>query len=332
MMRGLGKALGQWLSRRRGAAEREILLGQRRIYILPTRFGVLFAVVLLLMLTGSINYALSLGYILTFLLAALAISTILHTFRNLAGLRLTAARTAPVFAGDVARFPICIDNPALAERYSLTLARAKREIALLDVPAETKVIATATVAAPRRGVLKPGRLTISTRFPLGLFRAWAYLHLDAACIVYPRPAPAGVPLPRAQVGAAAAFAHARGSDDFAGLRSYLAGDSPRHVAWKAAARGQTLLTKQFMADTEGELWLRLDALSDELDIEEKVSRLARWVLEADAARLRYGLDLPGLSVPLACGGVHRERCLEALALFELPTSAPLLRPRRSESR
>ena len=87
-----------------------------------------------------------------------------------------------------------------------------------------------------------------------------------------------------------------------------------------------------MADTEGELWLRLDALSDELDIEEKVSRLARWVLEADAARLRYGLDLPGLSVPLGCGGVHRERCLEALALFELPTSAPSLRPRRSESR
>jgi uncharacterized protein (DUF58 family) len=330
MMRSLGKALRQWLSRRRGAAEREILLGQRRIYILPTRFGVLFAVVLLLMLTGSINYALSLGYILTFLLAALAISTILHTFRNLAGLRLTAHRTAPVFAGDVARFPICIDNRALAERCSLSLSRAKREIALVDVPAETRVVATATVAAPRRGVLKPGTLTISTRFPLGLFRAWAYLHLDAACIVYPKPAPAGVPLPRAQTGSAGAFAHSRGSDDFAGLRAYLAGDSPRHVAWKAAARDQTLLTKQFMGDSEGELWLRIDALSEDLDTEDKVSRLARWVLEADAARVRYGLDLRGASVPLGCGGVHRERCLEALALFEVPAAAPSPRARRSK--
>jgi uncharacterized protein (DUF58 family) len=327
-MRVFCNALRQCLSRRRGSAERETLLVQRRIYILPTRFGVLFAVVLLLMLTGSMNYALSLGYILTFLLAALAISTILHTLRNLAGLRLTALRTSPVFAGDVARFPICIDNVAMTERCSLLLARAKREIAVVDVPAESKVIATATIAAPRRGVLQPGRLTISTRFPLGLFRAWAYVQLDAACIVYPRPAPAGPPLPRAQPGAAEGIAHARGSDDFAGLRPYLAGDSPRHVAWKAAARGQSLLTKQFMGDMEGELWLRADALPDELNIEEKLSRLARWVLEADAARLRYGLDLPGLSVPLGFGGAHRERCLEALALFE-PTEPSAVRSRRS---
>jgi uncharacterized protein (DUF58 family) len=332
MMRAFCKALRQWLSRRRGSAQREILLVQHRIYILPTRFGVLFAVVLLLMLTGSINYALSLGYILTFLLAALAISTILHTFRNLAGLRLTALRISPVFAGDIARFPICIDNPAMAERCSLTLARAKREVALVDVPAESKVIATAAIAAPRRGLLKPGRLTISTRFPLGLFRAWAYIHLDAACIVYPRPAAAGLPLPRAQTGAAEGLAHARGNDDFAGLRPYLTGDSPRHVAWKAAARDQSLLTKQFMGDTEGALWLRADALPDELGTEEKLSRLARWVLEADAARLRYGLELPGMVVPLGGGGVHRERCLEALALFEPTSSTGVVRSRRGDRR
>src|SRR5690348_14334419 len=129
-MHGIAKAF-EFVSRRRGEpVEREIVLVRRRIYILPTRFGGLFAVMLLLMLNGSVNYALSLGYLLTFLLSALAVSTILHTFRNLAGLRVSALRTAPVFAGDVAQFQLCIANPAGADRYNLSLMRDKRELAV----------------------------------------------------------------------------------------------------------------------------------------------------------------------------------------------------------
>lgn len=323
-MPAVSKVFRGWLSRRRGSPEREILLVQRRIYILPTRFGVLFAVVLLLMLTGSINYALSLGYVLTFLLAALAVSAVLHTFRNLAGLRFTALRTPAVFAGDIAQFRICIDNTAMAERCSLALVRNRREIAFIDVPAEARVITAAPVTAQRRGLLRPEALTIATRFPLGLFRAWACINLDTECIVYPRPAPAGVPLPPQQAGGAGSAGQARGTDDFSGLRSYLAGDSPRHVAWKAAARGQALLTKQFLGEADGELWLRADALSADLGLEDRLSRLSRWVLDAHTAGVRYGLELPGVLIPPNCGGLHRTRCLEALALFEPSGGTPVL--------
>jgi uncharacterized protein (DUF58 family) len=319
-MRAIAKAFEFVSSRRGDPPQRDIVLVRRRIYILPTRFGVLFAVMLLLMLTGSANYALSLGYVLTFLLAALAISTILHTFRNLAGLRVSALRTAPVFAGDVAQFRLSIANDATADRYSLALIHGEREFAVVDVPAEGAVIATAAIATTTRGVFKPGRLTISTRFPLGLFRAWAYLQLDTRCIVYPRPASATTPLRQANVGASDGGGQGRGIDDFAGLRRYVMGDSPRQLAWKAVARDQGLLTKQFLGDAEGELWLRLDDLPHELHFEEKLSRLARCVIQAHAAGQAYGLDLGATVLPLGRGGAHRERCLEALALCE-PRSA-----------
>src|SRR5689334_23944144 len=130
-MRALSKLIERWRRHRYGANEREIVLVRRRVYMLPTRFGVLFGVMLLLMLSGSVNYALGLGYVLTFLLAALSVSTILHTFRNLAGLRVTTLRTTPVFAGDVAHFQLCIDNAAGADRCSLTLVREKRELAII---------------------------------------------------------------------------------------------------------------------------------------------------------------------------------------------------------
>src|SRR5687768_5226961 len=115
------KALNTWLFQLRGPERGEVVLVQRRIFILPARPGVAFAFVLLLMLVGSINYSLSLGFVLTFLLGSVGFTAMLHTFRNLAGLRIKAGRTAPVFAGETARFAVCLHNPTKSRRYSIVL-------------------------------------------------------------------------------------------------------------------------------------------------------------------------------------------------------------------
>lgn len=318
------KRFSSWLFQLRGPEKGEIVLVQRRIFILPTRSGFTFGFVLLLMLAGSINYSLSLGFILTFLLASLAISAILHTYRNIAGLRITAARTAPVFAGELARFRVCVHNAARTDRYSVALTRDKREVVHFDVPAADSVIAAIGVPADRRGIVRPGRLTLYTRFPVGLFHAWSYIDLDTSCVVYPRPAPAGLALPPLTGGNSEGSGLALGTEDFAGLREYHAGDSPGRIAWKAAARDQGLLTKQFVGRTSAELKLSLDLLPRDMDLEEKLSRLARWVLDAEAAGIAYALDVGRTHVSLGTGEGHRERCLEALALFD---ADPALRRR-----
>ncbi|MFN7088094.1 MAG: DUF58 domain-containing protein [Burkholderiales bacterium] len=311
-----------WIFRPHGAESGAVVLGQRRVFIVPTRQGVAFAVVLVLLLTGSINYNLSLGYVLTFLLAAMGIVAMLHTFRNLGGLRLSAARASPVFAGEHARFTICIDNPGATDRYRIGLTRDHQGTAYTDVPARRSALLDITVAAPRRGLLRPGKLTLFTRYPLGLYHAWAYFEPDVQCTVYPRPAPAGLALPAPENVAGPHAGRGAGREDFAGLRPYHAGDSPRHIAWKAAARGQGLLTKQFGGRGVSEVWLAWESLPARMGFEEKLSHLARWVLDAHASGMPFGLRLPGKTIAIAGGDAQRGRCLEALARFEPGTAHP----------
>lgn len=314
--RALRRLLERWLFRLRGAESGSIVLAQRRIFILPSGYGIAYVGALLLMLTGSINYNLSLGFVLTFLLGALGVNSILHTFRNLARLRISPGRAPPVFCGEVARFALVFDNPGALDRYSIGVTRDGRHETYLDVPAARSASVQVAIPAVRRGVLKPGRLTVFTRFPLGLCYAWAYADLDMRCIVYPRPDPLAVPLPLPAADAGRGVAHGAGREDFAGLRSYHPGDSPRHIAWKAAARGQDLLTKQFSGHADTELWLDWQSTPPALGGEARLSRLARWVLDAHARGLSFGLRLPGLALPPAPGDAQRERCLEALALFD----------------
>ena len=169
--------------------------------------------------------------------------------------------------------------------------------------------------APKRGRLALGRVMLETRFPLGLFRAWSYVEPDARCVVYPRPERSPLPPFSGQAAAGALRTQTAGSDDFAGLRGYQRSDSPRHIAWKAVARSEDLLTKQFAGEAAAELWL--DALLPAgLALEQRLSRLAGWVLAAERAGAHYGLRLPGVEIAPARGDVHRAACLQALALCD----------------
>jgi uncharacterized protein (DUF58 family) len=317
MYMALRNQFQRWLFQLRGPETGVIVLMQRRIFILPTRHGLMFAAMLMLMLTGSINYSLSLGFILTFLLGAMGVNTIIYTFRNLANLRITGGRARPVFAGDTAHFIVHLENVGDTPRYAVNLTHDKRDWETVDIPARTAVSTAAGVPARRRGLLRPGRLTLFTRYPLGLVYAWAYLDLDTRCVVYPRPASPGLPLPAPATSAGAGSERGTGQEDFSGMRQYHVGDSPRHIAWKLAARDQGLLTKQFSGRAEAELWLDWSLLPAAMGTEEKLSHLARWVINAHETGLSFGLRLPGKTVEMANGDAQRERGLEALALFEL---------------
>ena len=326
MYAALKNRLYHWIFQPRGPEAGTIVLVQRRVFILPTRQGLAYAATLLLMLIGSINYGLGLGFVLTFLLVGLGINAMLHTFRNLAHLRVSSGRVAPVFAGEHARFTVRLQNPTVTNRYELGLTRDRIGVEFCNIASRRDVLASMDVPAPRRGLMRPGRLTLFTRYPLGLFHAWSYLDLDAQCVVYPRPAPPGSSLPPEESAAGSGALRGHGQEDFSGLRQYHPGDSLRHVAWKAAARGRDLLTKQFSGRADAELWLDWRQLPVTMDVEQKLSQLARWVIDARTRGASFGLRLPGNTIPMAGGDAQRERCLEALALFDSRA------PDRDESR
>jgi uncharacterized protein (DUF58 family) len=303
----------QWKKRRHPPEHGRIVLVQRRIYILPTRHGVTFACALMLMLMGSINYNLSLGYVLTFLLAGMAIVSILHTFRNLAHLAIAAGKAEPVFAGEMARFTLHAENGRVDPRHAIVFMCEARNVTT-GVPAAGSAMVELQVPAQRRGWLHLPRVTVETRYPLGLFRAWSYVQPAMRALVYPRPDSAPLPDPRPKPETGDAVDAGLGSDDFYGLREYQQTDSPRHIAWKAVARSDTMLTKSFSGRASRELLFDWDDLPSDLDDEARLSRLARWTLLAHAAGVAYGLRLPSVPVPVGLGDAQLARCLRALAL------------------
>jgi uncharacterized protein (DUF58 family) len=295
-----------------------VVLVHRRVYIVPTRLGWLFGATLTILLIGSINYALALGFGLTFLLAGMGLAGMVHTARNLARLAVSAGRAEPVFAGDSAQFRLYLDGRVAFDRPAILVRHlASGAQLVLDVPAGGVGEVVLQVPAAQRGWLDLGRVMLETRFPLSLFRAWSYIEPDARCLVYPRPERSPLPLPSAEAGRGAMRSPTPGNEDFAGLRGYQTSDSPRHVAWKAVARTGDMLTKQFAGESGAELWLDWQLLPAALSLETRLSRLAGWVVESERGGALYGLRLPGVEIPPAHGDAHRTACLQALALFKL---------------
>lgn len=297
-----------------------ILLSARRLYILPTRAGLVFALLLLGLLIGAINYGLSLAYLFTFWFAGLGVTGMLHTQRNLSGMVLRAKASTPIFAGESARLLLEASNPSSLKRYRIGLNHPAGECEECDVPAGAKAELALTLPQTRRGWQPLGRFGIYSRYPLGLFRCWTVLELSGpdsttfGVLVYPAPARDSVPLPVSNSAEQSDAASQSDGDDFTGLRSYQAGDPPRRIAWKAAARSQHLLTKQFSGQRGTKLCLDWSR-TPEKETEARLSRLTRWALDAHAAGVAFELALPGRVVGMGSGEAHLRHCLEALARY-----------------
>ncbi len=303
----------QWARKRQGKDPATVRLAARRIYILPTGVGMIFALMAFAMLLGSLNYNNNLSFALTSLLAALGFVAMHACQRNLVGLEVTYAGVEPVFTGEPARFRIAVTNPSRNARFRLRLYHEETHSEVLDLePGESRIFVLA-IPTRRRGWLELDRFGIRTLFPFELFRAWAWLHMDIRALVYPRPAADAPPPPQSQQSLGHRQHDARGEEDFAGLRRFVPGDSPRHVAWKAYARNEQLLSKRFAGADTSSQWFDFASV-EATDTEQRLAILARWIVDADRAGVDYGLSMPHERIQPAHGEAHRHACLEALAL------------------
>lgn len=311
-----------WLARARQRAfrhapadESAVVLRHSRIYLLPTRRGWALIATLLLMLLASLNYSLSLGIGVTFLLTGLIAAAQLHTFRNLAGIEITPLAAGETFAGGTLPFGLALHAGAAA-RTAIRL-EGGGATAGGDIAAGAARPLSLDVPAPRRGRLALGRVTLVSDFPFALWRGWAYVHFPLEGIVYPAPEIGVPPLPRGE-GGTDSLTEGRSDDaDLAGLREFQRGDPPQRVAWKAVARGAGWYSKEFDgAGGGGPVVLDWAALPATLGTEEKLSRLTAWVLAAERSARPFSLKLPGVYLPPQQGRDHRRAALTALALYQ----------------
>ena len=305
----------RWAEKRQGSDATATRLTAGRVYILPTGVGIIFGLTAFAMLLGSMNYNNNLSFVLTFLLVGIGFVAMHQCQRNLVGLEISYAGSEPVFAGQPCRFRVAVHNTSKSTRFGIGLYHDATASDLCDLGAGESQLLTLPVKTERRGTIRLQRFGIRTLFPFDLFRAWAWLHMDIEGLVYPQPA-ADAPDPPPTMAAQGHRQHdARGEEDFAGLRRYNPGDSPRHVAWKAYARSGQLLSKRFAGADTSSQWFDFADLRG-IDVERRLSILTQWIVTADRTGEDYGLRLPGEEFVPAHGDEHRRRCLTALALFD----------------
>lgn len=306
--------MAAWVLARQGADRLPVRFARRRLYIVPTRAGVGFALLIVSMLIASLNYGASLALLITCLLGGFALVAMHQCHRNLLDLGLAAASANPAFAGEHAVLALTVVNGSPLPRYRVQIDTSAGGAVTTDLPRQGTRRIELAVPAPRRGVLRIDRIRVATTYPFGLFQAWTWVHAPLLITVYPRPRGVRSVPPCGGEESASLPAPGVDRDEWRGLRAFREGDSPRQVAWKAYARGAPLLVKEYASGRATRRLFDFDALAG-LDTETRLEQLARWILDAEARGERYGLVLRGLRLAPENGERHCERALTALARY-----------------
>ncbi|MCO5399174.1 DUF58 domain-containing protein [Ralstonia soli] len=320
----------RFLQRPRTPRDGRIRLDRHHVYILPTASGAGFALLLAVMLLTSLNYNVSLGFLLTFVLAGVVVSAMWQTHRNLVDLEVRGAAGDAVFAGHALNVSVALANVTPWARVGVDVSARDAAAVETSLDAQDAIVAALAFGDQPRGWFRLPRLTVSTRFPLGLFRAWSYADAPLTLLVYPAPEPSAPPLPasftpdpkendREDDARAARTPIEEAADQ---LRIYRPGDPLRSIAWKHSARAGTWMSRTGQPPRHAQCVLAWDALPPAMNVEQRLSRLCAWVLAAEHAPAgeepEYTLSLPGVSIGPARGPAHRDACLRALALWGKP--------------
>ncbi len=286
----------------------------RRIYVLPTRFGLFVGFSLFILTLGALNYNNNAALILGFILISLCNNSLIAAHLSLLGLNIRTQPIAPVFAGQSCLLEILLSkltsDKKTPERIQLNYGES---VTGMQHDAFT-ARASLSIPTHQRGLMAIDRIRLFTQQPLGLATAWSFLNLQDSVMVYP--APRGQPLgAQFKTESEQAGKQVRmKTDQPHHLREFKPGDSRKQIAWKTSARTETLQVREYETAGADDLLLDWQGLRH-LGYEQRIEQLCLWVTQADQKQFRFALNLPGLTLPCATGPEHRRRCLEALALM-----------------
>ena len=297
-----------------------VTIRHERIYILPTRRGMAFLGVVLIMILASMNYRLNLGYALSFIMVGLFASSLLSTYLNLVKLTFHSVKAIDAFAGEPLVFEVALSEPGIRRRHSVEVSTADSHDRL-DIGKTRQVTARLRVTGAQRGIHRLGRITLSSDFPLGLWRGWGYVHPESIGYVYPKPETPPAPFQSKGKGQQAGQRQAD-EREFKELRTYQITDPPASIAWKAVARGGEWYSKAFEAPASDscDIEIKWRDIDNNLSAEKRLSRMCAWIIEADRLGLPYEFQLPGVDAGQRRSFSQRQACLRKLALFDTATS------------
>lgn len=303
----------KWL-KRRIPATKEITLNNRNLFIFPSKNGLSFLLCCFILFLLGTNYQNNLILIMVFFLCSLMITCLLLSYRNLANLTLMAFESEPQFAGKDCKFELRViaDNN---QPQDVSFSFQSNLSDFQTVIDRDKVVLYA--CSRTRGYFNPGRITVRSTFPFGLYTVWTHVDFGIKVLLYPEPIENLIKaVPYSENNSHDSFNQTTlGVDQFSTLKSYQQGESLKSVAWKQLAQGRGWLSKQFEQSLGEDLLLDINSLKH-LPLESRLSFLCYQILELDKCQQRYALTLGKQKIEMNSGKRHKEHCLKALALFE----------------
>ena len=337
----INKRFERWLSKRVPSSF-EHKLSSRNIFIMPTRFGFAYLFFDVLLFLLGTNYQNNTILLLSYLLASLFITVMLHSFYNFSQLTFSSSAKQFTFAEQQAHFPISIkankthfDLNFYFVSQSALGQKALSQAIRIEQCEVGECQAVLPYFALKRGIYDLGRVKVFSEYSLGLFITWAMLDFSHQLVVFPQSKKLSSNhnylsgLDESKENQNNNLLAAAGIDDFAELKSYIVGESQARIAWKQLARGQGKLSKHYQGHQGDLLWLKMSDMPS-LDNETKLSYLCFLILEYGKSESNYGLvldiDLSGITNNLnkpqvikimpSSGFQHQQNCLIALAEFK----------------
>jgi len=303
----------KWLDRRIPLNEK-VELSQRSIFILPSKIGFMFALLLILLMVTAINYQNSLIFALAFWLFSVALSAMIFSFRNLSGLVIKTSHPAFGFVGEHIEIPIRLKSNK-RQHQGLEIAWLKEDLREVAIMANKEKEITIPFQLQKRGHLETPKLSLKSYYPFGLYKCWTWLSLKTPGVVFPKPIFSPFIAGEGEGNDTQSdISLSVGNDEFMGFRNYQVGDSLKHVAWKYLAKGKGLLSKEYDSQQLSMQWLDWHSLQN-MSLESRLSHLCGWVLQAEQEGRAYGLRLPTITIQPGQGDQHRTHCLTQLALY-----------------
>jgi len=306
----ISEKVSEWLASK-SVRKKYFKLSQRNIYIFPTSAGFSFLGLLVLMLVTAINYQNSLVYLLTFFLGSIFFISIWMCFLNLSGLEVSTVDVARNFEGDDSIYLLCFNSPDHIP-IGLMAGVSKQNMGHVLFNTEGLHKHSLRVDHENRGVHRLERLRLESRFPFGFIIAWTWLKLDAELIVYPKPI-FGTKNPVGSLDAVNVNAQLK-SDQVEDLKAYQSGDPSSRIIWKKYAAKDELVVRDVEHAVYNSDWVSWSDY-DTNNLEAKLSYLCDEVCRLSHHQQRFGFNIPGARFEPETGAQHRQKCLDALALY-----------------
>ncbi len=268
---------------------------QNRVYILPTKMGLLYFSVHFILLFMGVGYQNNLILILFGLLSALSVLIMIEAHFHLEKILFHRIEIDDSFLGEFSVMRVKLEDQANIPCFDLKFLSFNLKIQTSFSKGEYGAL----FKAQKRGKFELSEISLSSTYPFGFFRVWTYLKVNTSFWVYPSP------IARSEI-----FKSIKDHDeaDFDQFKNWSLGDRLNRVAWKKLAQYNQWVVKDFTNEDPKTISLKWEESGQERDL----SQLVAYIIYLDENKIDW--NLLNVSCPKSMSTFeYKKECLRWLS-------------------